>query len=125
MTALVSDLLKLLREHPLVKSARVVNYDETPAGKLELKVRCRLVKDYQLQVWLHHEPSFQDYAYQFFTDRQILGWDNSPHYPDIPTAPHHFHNEVGKVGESPLTGRPLKDLKKVLGEIEKWLSLKS
>jgi len=39
-----------------------------------------------------------------------------------PTAPHHFHNEVGDVSESPLSGRPLKDLRKVLSEIEKWLS---
>ena len=122
MTALVDDLLKLLREHSLVKSVRVVNHDETPAGNLELKIRCRLVKDYQLQVWLHHEPAFQDYAYQLFTARPLLRWDNSPHYPDIPTAPHHFHNDVGEVGESPLSGRPLRDLKKVLSEIEKRLS---
>jgi len=46
MTALADDLLNLLRQHPLVKSVRVVN---------------------------------------------------SPHHPDIPTAPHHFHNEVGPV----------------------------
>ena len=122
MTGLADDLLNLLREHPLVKSVRVVNYDETPAGKLELKIRCRLIQDYQFQVWLHYEPTFHDYAYQLFTRRPLLRWDNSPHYPDVPTAPHHFHNEVGDVSESPLSGRPLKDLRKVLSEIEKWLS---
>ena len=121
MNVLVHDLLNLLRKHSLVKSVRVVNYDETPAGKLELKIRCRLTKDYKLQVWLHHEPAFQDYAYQLFTDRPILRWDNAPHYPAIPTAPHHFHDEFGKVGESPLSGELLKDLRKVLTEIESWI----
>ncbi len=121
MTALADDLLKLLREHPLVKSVRVVNYDETPTGKLELKIRCRLVRDHQLQVWLHHEPTFQDYAYQLFTDHPLLRWDNSPHYPDISTAPHHFHSENEEVSESPLSGKPLRDVKMVLSEIEKWL----
>jgi hypothetical protein len=60
MTALVDELLNLLHGHPLVKNVRVVNVDETPAGKFELKIRCRLIKNYQLQVWLHHEPTFQD-----------------------------------------------------------------
>lgn len=122
MTALVDDLLSLLRGHPLVQGARVVNYDETSAGKLELKIRCRLSKGYQLQVWLHQEPTFLDYAYQLFADRPILRWDNAPHYPHIPTAPHHFHNEVGQVDKSPLSGEPLKDLKNVLAKIEKRLS---
>lgn len=79
MAALVDDLLNLLRGHPLVKSVRVVNCDETPAGKLELKIRCR-------------------------------------------TAPHHFHDEHDEVGESPLSGKPRKDLKKVLTDIEQWIS---
>ena len=122
MIALVDNLLNLLHEHPLVRSVRVINYDETPAGKLELKVRCRLIKGHQLQVWLHYESAFQDYAFQLFTDRPILRWDNSPHYPDIPTAPHHFHDETEKVSESPLSGKPVKDLEKVMNEIEKWLS---
>lgn len=119
---LTDELLALLREHPLVKSARVVNYDETPAGKLELKIRCRLTENYQLQVWLHHEPAFQDYAYQLFGDHPILRWDNAPHYPHISTAPHHFHNEVGQVSESFLSGEPLEDLKKALIEIERWFA---
>jgi hypothetical protein len=119
---LVDDLLNLLREHRLVQSVRVVNYDATTAGKLEVKIRCRLSKGYQLQVWLHLEPTFRDYAYQLFTDRPILRWDNAPHYPHISTAPHHFHNEVDQVGESPLSGEPLKDLINVLAEVETWLS---
>jgi len=122
MPALVPDLLSLLRVHPLVQSLRVIHYDETPRGKIELKVRCRVPEGYQFQVWLHHEPTFQDYAYQLFTDHPILRWDNAPHYPDVANAPHHFHNEAGEVGPSPLRGDLLADLLYVLAEIEKWMT---
>jgi hypothetical protein len=122
MHTLVSELLQLLRGHPWVKNVRLLNYDETPAGKLEVKIRCRLIGDYQFQVWLHHELNFQDYAYQLFSDQPFLRWDNAPHYPQIATTPHHFHDEHNHVSESPLSGNLLQDLNVVLSEIEKWLN---
>ena len=127
MTALVPDLLSLLRGHRLVTAVRVVHHDETPWGKVELKVRCQVSTEsargnYQLQVWLHHEPTFRDYAYQLFSDRPLLRWDNAPHYPHVPTAPHHFHGEASRVSVSPLIGEPLVDLPYVLAEIEKWVA---
>jgi hypothetical protein len=122
MVALIEDVLDLLRRHNLVKRIRVVHYDETPVGKVVVKIRCRLAKGYQFQIWLHREPDFLDYAYQIFTDHPILRWDNAPHYPDIPTAPHHHHDEFGEVKESTLSGKPLDDLKFVLAEIEIWLA---
>ncbi|HID63643.1 MAG TPA: hypothetical protein EYP49_13040 [Anaerolineae bacterium] len=64
---LVPDILRLLQAHPLVQSLRVVEHDETPFGKLVLKVRCQLAEGYRFQLWLHHEPAFQNYAYQLFT----------------------------------------------------------
>jgi hypothetical protein len=118
---LVPDLLSLLHRHPLVRSVRVVHYDETPAGKVELKARCQLPRGYHFQVWLHHEPAFQDYAYQLFRNCPLLRWDNTPHYPSIATAPHHFHDEAGQVGDSPLRGDPLVDLPYVLAEVEGWI----
>jgi hypothetical protein len=122
------DLLAFLEAQRLVESLRVLEYDETPWGKIELKVRCRLSKRsgmgdrYELQVWLHHEPALQDYAYQLFADRPLLRWDNAPHYPHITSAPHHFHNESNQVFESPLSGNPLTDLPKVLDDIERWIA---
>jgi hypothetical protein len=73
MSALVPDLLSLLRAHPLVQSLRVVHHDETPLGY-------------------------------------------------VATHPHHFHNEAGDVGTSPLRGDPIVDLPHVLAEIEKWMA---
>ena len=121
MNQLVADLLAVLRSHPLVRSVRIVTFDETPAGRLELKVRCQLVPPYQLQVWLHTEPRTLDYAYQLFVQTPLLRWDNAPHYPNVATAPHHFHDEQNNVGESPLRGDPRRDLPLVLKEIAAWL----
>ena len=121
MSKLVEQLVDRLRMHPLIKDVRLLNYDETPIGKLEVKLRCRLAKPFQLQIWLHHETTFQDYAYQLFTDRPLLRWDNAPHYPDLATAPHHFHNEQGEVLDSPLSGQLMTDLEVVLSAIETWL----
>jgi len=122
MTDLIDAILDSLQRHTLSKSVRVINYDETPTGKLELKIRCRLTQVYQLQIWLHRDLTFLDYAYQLFTDHPILRWDNAPHYPHLATAPHHFHMEDATVYESALTGRVLDDLKQVLAESEKWLA---
>ncbi len=83
MPTRVTDLLSVLHGHPLIRSVRIVRYDETPAGKIELKVRCRLPGNYQLQIWLHVETCPQDYAYQRFSDRPLLRWDNAPHYPNV------------------------------------------
>jgi hypothetical protein len=117
----VPDFLALLRAHPLVRSLRVVEHDETPFGKLVLKVRCRLPGRYRFQVWLHYEPGLRIYAYQLFHGQPLLRWDNSPHYPSVVTAPHHFHDSSGIVIDSPLSGDPLADLPVVLSKVESFL----
>jgi hypothetical protein len=121
MNMLVEQLLNALRTHHLLKNVRLLTYDETPSGKLEVKIRCQVSKNFQLQIWLHHKADFQDYAYQLFTAHPILRWDNAPHYPNQATAPHHFHDETGTVLDSPLSGNVMSDLPIVLSIIESWL----
>lgn len=121
MPNLAESVLEILRGHPLVKDVRVVEFDETPAGSVELKVRCRMGGDYQFQVWIHAEADSLDYSFQLFSDGPILRWDNAPHYPNIATSPHHFHDERGRVSKSPMKGDLPKNLKTALGLIEKWL----
>lgn len=123
MPVRVEALLQLLRRNPLVRRVRVVDYDETPAGSLEVKLRCQLVRGYQFQVWIHCEPASVDYAYQVFTDQPLWRWDNAPHFPQIATAPHHFHDETGQVSTSALTGEPIEDLQKILADLAERLSL--
>jgi len=74
---------------------------------------------------LHIEPSFLDYAYQLFTSRPILRWDNAPHYPQIATAPHHFHADDTSIDESKLSGRVLEDLPQVLAAVGHWIEKES
>ena len=124
MLALVDNLLSILQGAALIKNTRIVSYDETPAGQLEVKIRCRLPESYQFQVWLHQEMTSLDYAYQLFTSIPLLRWDNAPHYPSMSTSPHHFHDEHNRVSESPLTGKPSIDLIWVLAEVETWLKSK-
>ena len=121
MQAIVDDILSILQEDALIESMRVVNYDETPTGRLEAKIRCQLPKKHLLQVWIHLESESLDYAYQLFTTIPLLRWDNAPHYGHLARAPHHFHDEQGNVYASTLTGNVKRDLKIVLGEIRKWM----
>lgn len=86
MQAIVDDILSILQEDALIESTRVVNYDETPAGRLEAKIRCQLPKKHLLQIWIHLEPESLDYAYQLFTTIPLLRWDNAPHYGHLARA---------------------------------------
>ena len=121
MQAIVDDILSTLESDALIESTRIVNYDETPSGKLEAKIRCQLPKKHLLQIWIHLEPESLDYAYQLFTTVPLLRWDNAPHYGHLTSAPHHFHDEQGDVYDSPLAGNVKRDLRIVLGEIRKWM----
>lgn len=123
MNNLVDDILEILRTHALVKATRVVYYDETPSGKLEVKIRSELPRNHKLQIWIHVEPESLDYAYQVFTTIPLLRWDNAPHYGQLESAPHHFHDESGQVHDSPLTGNIKKDLKVVLEKIMDWMEM--
>ncbi len=121
MNKIVDDILDILQANDLIQNTRVVNYDETPSGKLEAKLRSQLPKNHTLQIWIHIEPESLDYAYQLFTSVPLLRWDNSPHYGHLANSPHHFHDENGNVSDSPLTGNIKRDLKIVLKEISKWM----
>ena len=121
MQAIVDDILNILQADTLIEDERVVNYDETPSGRLEAKIRCQLPKKHILQIWIHLEPETLDYAYQLFTTVPLLRWDNAPHYGQLANAPHHFHDEQGDVYDSPLTGNIKQDLRIVLREIRKWM----
>jgi hypothetical protein len=119
--SLIAELLDILSQSQVVQQTQVVEYDETAQGRVLLRIRCQLPLGYSLQIWVHHERAFQRYAYQLFTDRPILRWDNAPHYPELQGFPHHFHDESGREFPSTLTGNPLVDVPTVLDEIAQFL----
>lgn len=121
MNALIHKVVAILDAHPLVSDIKIVHLDETPSGRVECKVRCRIAGEQQFQVWLHLSAHTIDYAYQLFASAPLLRWDNAPHYSKIKTAPHHFHDEHNNVDSSPLIGEPATDLPVVLDAIVQWL----
>ncbi len=62
------------------------------------------------------------YSYQLYTNKPLLRWDNAPHFPNIKTQPHHFHDEKNNVFESDLKGEIFSDLKIVFTHIEKFIN---
>lgn len=53
------------------------------------------------------------YHYQDASGTLVFRYDNAPHYPDLPSTPHHKH-----VGESDVLAANMPDLFQVLKEIE-------
>ena len=121
MPSLLAELLDILSQSPIVRATQVVEHDETVHGRVLLRIRCQLSPGYNLQIWVHYKRAFQRYAYQLFTDRPILRWDNAPHHPEIQGFPHHFHDEMGRKFPSTLTGDPLVDVPAILDEIAQFL----
>jgi hypothetical protein len=77
MNGIVDDILEILQGNELIQNTRVVDYDETPAGRLEAKLRSQLPKDHTLQIWIHLEPETLDYAYQLL--RRFLSCAGTTH----------------------------------------------
>ena len=53
------------------------------------------------------------YHYQRADGTLVFRYDNAPHYPDLPSAPHHKH-----IGENDILAAEMPDLFQVLKEIE-------
>ena len=82
------------------------------------KIRSRLLRPmYQLEIRLIQTEEELLYSYQLFTEKPVLRWDNTPHFPALQNFPHHSHNEAGNVASSLLSGDPVQDLPEILSHI--------
>jgi hypothetical protein len=118
-------LLKALRAASLIAWYDIVVQDEA-ANRAFYKVRCSLlVKPYKLDIKVIITARESIYAYQFYSTQALLRWDNEPHFPELPSFPHHFHGPDEKVLPSPLVGEPEKDSERVLQEISDYLAATS
>ena len=106
----------VLLSHPAVRSVDLVRY---AANRLDgyIRARCTLRNDDFLEVALHVSAIggaviIDDYRYQWMDpSRTILHrrWDNTPHFPDLPGAPHHCH-----IGERTIETSPRMDMTQLL-----------
>jgi hypothetical protein len=118
----VESLIKALRDSALVAWYDVVTQDEA-ASRAFYKIRCTLlVKPYKLEIKVIITATELLYAYQLYSTKALLRWDNEPHFPALPNFPHHYHRGEGDVLSSPLTGKPEKDVQYVLQEIVDFLA---
>ncbi len=75
-------------------------------GRLELTHGMELhVAEYVLTEPSPRRPKYR-YHLQLADGRLIKRWDNVPHYPDLPTFPHHRHEADGRVEASPAMDIP-------------------
>ncbi|MBI1880544.1 MAG: hypothetical protein HYR94_20395 [Chloroflexi bacterium] len=65
-------------------------------------------------------PEILRYSYTYLKgDEHIFRYDNAPHYPDLPTFPHHKHtgpNEIPQASEKPPLSQVLKEIEQILSE---------
>lgn len=122
--ALLDDLLARLRAEPILTDVRVVESESVDDATFHFKIRAA-VKWANLQLRFLSDDSFTRYSFQLYSDRPLLRWDNTPHYPGLPNFPHHFHDAEGKISGSPLMGNLMSDVEIVLAEVAKFITTAS
>ena len=114
----IDDLLAYLKKQHLITSLELTSCDKTMTRSV-YKLRCRLLPNkYQLYIRVIQTPTELVYSYQLFTEHPIVRWDNAPHFPDVSSYPHHFHDQNDTVHSSPLQGDVFADLDIVLSEVK-------
>jgi len=87
-------IIKRLTESYAVSSLKVLELvEESESGIYILKLRANLIDGSQLFITEVHTLKRQKYAYhwQNASGKLKVRWDNSPHWKNIPTFPHHKH----------------------------------
>jgi len=116
------EVLAYLNKSDLIAAVEILVLDETYRRSV-CKLRCRLLPSkYQLSVRFIQTKTELIYAYQLFSSAPLARWDNEPHFPKLASFPHHFHDRMGTVFDSPLSGDVFVDLDIVLAAIPTIIS---
>ena len=85
-------IISTLRQSAIVLGIEVLELVDEDSIKL-IKVKASLKENLVLYVTELHTRDFQKYAYhcQKSDGSLILRWDNSPHWKEMATYPHHKH----------------------------------
>ena len=111
-------IIKYLKKTPTVSEIKVIELIEEDTVKI-LKLKVKLKDNSHLFITEVHTVNHQKYSYhwQDETGNLLIRWDNSPHWKNIKTFPHHKH-----IGSEvlPATRATIED---VLKEIERfWIT---
>ena len=91
------DIVTALRKSPLVLDVDVIELIDEPSVQL-IKIKATLMNDHVLYITELHTKDWHKYSYhcQRNNGEVIVRWDNTPHWKEMPTYPHHKH-EGGNV----------------------------
>ena len=109
-------IIKYLKESALVSRIEIIELIEEDSVKI-LKLKAKLKDESYLYITEVHTLNYQKYSYhwQDQTGKLLVRWDNSPHWRNITTFPHHKHISSKVLPSSRAT------IEEVLREIEKFL----
>lgn len=114
-------IVSFLRGNELISNIEEIHLDEI-AKRGFYKIKCRLTPSkYRLEIKFIKTQEEFIYSYQLYTTTAIMRWDNEPHFPNIKSHPHHFHDSQGNVLESELAGEPERDIEFVLSRIKEFI----
>jgi len=90
----LEDVLHKVERHPLVKKLYVKDMHAS-LKRGYLRLMALFVDDSELHVFEYVDSDLRRlgyaYHYQNSFGAMIFRYDNEPHYPDLPTFPHHKH----------------------------------
>lgn len=121
LASLLSWVISQLQAWPEARDVQTLETETFAEDQFHFKVRASLTEPFHLQVRFYYNHGHLDYAYQLFNGGPILRWDNKEDAGNVPTAPHHFHNDKNEIVESPLNGDPLHDWPIVREAIDQFL----
>ncbi len=114
--ALLDDLLARMRAFPELNDIQVLENESVDDETFVFKVRAAIVSCF-LQIRFLADKGLRRYSFQLYSDRSLLRWDNTPHYPDLLNFPHHFHDQDENISSSTLTGDLLNDYDLVIADV--------
>ena len=110
----------LLIENPVIISYQVLRCEVGPSdGKLRVKAVLSdggtlELFEYVAESGGHIRLLKYSFHWQDAQEKLRRRWDNAPHHPNLPNAPHHIHFEDGKVQQS----RKVPDAFSIIKQIE-------
>ncbi len=107
-------IIKYLKESNLVSEIEIIELIEEDTVKI-LKLKAKLKNKSFLYITEVHTLDYQKYSYHWQDPKGklLIRWDNSPHWKNIKTFPHHKHIGSKVLPSSRVT------IEDVLKEIEK------
>jgi Family of unknown function (DUF6516) len=95
------EIFKWLDNESLVNSFQILDFRKTETI-FYLNLKINFIDKSSLQVREFVDESHRKYSFHWQSEFQtlIMRWDNSPHFPDLITFPHHKHLPNNKVESS-------------------------